>query len=255
MERIMGIYKKLTALFASVVLVSGCATVETESWQNCAIGGALLGGAAGAFVEGATEVGVGAVVGGSLGSLICGDEAEAVPDAEPDTDADGVVDSRDECVGTPAGAAVDSKGCSTDSDNDGVADYKDKCPNSAPGAKVNALGCVDALVLEGVNFHTASAELTDSAKAILLPIAMAHRKHYADVNLLIAGHTDSQGTDAYNQDLSERRAASVRAFMITHGCDENMLSTIGYGESKPIGDNATSEGRAKNRRVEMSEKE
>ncbi|MBV1875593.1 MAG: OmpA family protein [Cycloclasticus sp.] len=250
----MRIYKKLTAMFASVMLVTGCATVETESWQNCAIGGALLGGAAGAFVEGATEVAVGAVVGGTIGGLICGGEAEAAPGAEPDTDNDGVVDSRDECPNTPAGAAVDSKGCTSDADGDGVADYKDQCPNSAPGAKVNELGCAEALVLDGVNFHTASAELTESAKTILLPIAVAHHKHHGDVSLLITGHTDSQGKDAYNQDLSERRAASVRAFMITHGCDATKLSTEGYGESKAIADNGTSEGRAKNRRVEISVK-
>ncbi|MEW4981617.1 MAG: OmpA family protein [Cycloclasticus sp.] len=249
----MRIYKKLTAMLAAAMLVTGCATVETESWQNCAIGGALLGGAAGAFVEGATEVAVGAVVGGTIGGLICGDAAEAVaPGAEPDTDSDGVVDSRDECPNTPVGATVDMKGCTSDSDGDGVADYKDQCPNSVPGAKVNALGCAEALVLDGVNFHTASAELTDSAKAILLPIARAHHMHHADVSLVIDGHTDSQGSDAYNQDLSERRAAAVRSFMITHGCDADKLSTAGYGESKAIADNDTSEGRAKNRRVEMS---
>lgn len=250
----MKIYKRLTAMFAAAIMVTGCATVETESWQNCAIGGALLGGAAGAFVEGATEVAVGAVAGGTIGGLICGDEAEAALGAEPDTDNDGVVDSRDECPNTPTGAVVDSKGCSADSDGDGVADYKDQCPDSALGSEVNALGCVDALVLDGVNFHAASAELTDSAKAILLPIAMAHHKHHGDVNLLITGHTDSQGTESYNEDLSQRRATSVRAYMITHGCDATKLSTKGYGESKPVADNGTLDGRTKNRRVEITVK-
>lgn len=250
----MGIYKKITAILGVAILATGCATVETESWQNCAIGGALLGGAAGAFVEGATEVGVGAIVGGTIGGLLCGNAEEEKAGAEPDTDNDGVVDSRDECVETPAGTVVDKKGCTSDSDGDGVADYKDQCPDSAPGAKVNALGCAKALVLDGVNFHTASAELTESAKAALLPIAVAHHKYHSDVNLLIAGHTDSVGATPYNQDLSERRAASVRSFMITHGRDGKKLSTIGYGESKPVADNGTKEGRAKNRRVEMSVK-
>ena len=250
----MRIYKQLTSILAAAVLVTGCATVETESWQNCAIGGALLGGAAGAFVEGATEVAVGATVGGTIGGLICGGEPEVVPGAEPDTDNDGVVDSRDECPNTPVGATVDNKGCTSDADGDGVADYKDQCPDSAPGAKVNELGCAKALVLEGVTFHTASAELTESAKTILLPIAAVHSKYHSDVSLLITGHTDSQGKDAYNQDLSERRASSVRAFMITHGSDANRLSTDGYGERKPIADNGTKEGRAKNRRVEMTVK-
>jgi OOP family OmpA-OmpF porin len=253
MERMMRLHKRFMAILAAAILSTGCATVETESWQNCAIGGALLGGAAGAFVSGATEVAVGTVVGGIIGGTICGPAATEEVGPEPDTDNDGVVDSRDECVETPAGAKVDKKGCPSDSDNDGVEDHKDQCPNSAPGAKVNAFGCAKPLILDGVNFHTASAELTDSAKAVLLPIAVAHRKHHTDVHLLIAGHTDSVGTAPYNQDLSERRAASVRAFMITHGCDGSKLSSIGFGESKPIADNGTKEGRAKNRRVELSE--
>jgi len=250
----MRFYKKLTAMLASVVLASGCATVETESWQNCAMGGALLGGAGGAFVEGATEVAVGAAAGGTLGGLLCETEPEEAPGVEPDTDKDGVVGSRDACPNTPVGAIVDSKGCTLDTDSDGVADYKDQCPSSALGAIVNELGCAKALVLEGVNFYTASAELTESAKTVLLPIATAHSKHYGDVNLLITGHTDSQGSDVYNQSLSEKRAASVRAFMIMHGSDANRLSTEGYGERKPIADNGTKEGRAKNRRVEITVK-
>lgn len=250
----MKTYKRMTAVMAAAILSTGCATVETESWQNCAIAGALLGGAAGAFVEAAGEAAVGTVVGGTIGGLICGHAAQEEAALAPDTDGDGVVDTHDECPNTPAGAVVDSKGCTLDSDGDGVADYKDQCPNSALGAKVNELGCVEALVLEGVNFYTASAELTASAKAILLPIAMVHHKHHADVNLVINGHTDSQGSDAYNQDLSERRAASVRAFMITHGGDASKLTSVGYGESKPIADNGTKEGRAKNRRVELSVK-
>ncbi len=245
-------YKKITAIMAVALLSTGCATVETESWQNCAIAGALLGGAAGAFVEGATEVGVGAIVGGVTGGSICGPAEKAVLSPEPDTDADGVVDSRDECPETPAGAVVDSKGCTLDSDADGVADYKDQCPNSAPGAQVNELGCVDALVLDGVNFHTASAELTDPAKAILLPIAIAKRTHYIDTELVIHGHTDSVGSNAYNQVLSKNRAESVRDFMITHGCNGDKLSTLGHGEDKPLVGNDTTEGRTKNRRVELT---
>ncbi|HIF17337.1 MAG TPA: OmpA family protein [Cycloclasticus sp.] len=214
------------AIIAAAILSTGCATVETESWQNCAIAGGML----------------------------CGETVLDKAGAEPDTDGDGVVDSRDECPNTPEGVVVGKNGCTSDSDGDGVADYKDQCPDSAPGAKVNELGCAEALVLDGVNFHTASANLTDSAKKILLPIAVAHHKHHGDASLVISGHTDSVGGEAYNQDLSERRAASVRAFMITHGCDANKLSTKGYGESKAIADNTTSAGRAKNRRVELSVK-
>lgn len=68
----------------------------------------------------------------------------------------------------------------------------------------------------------------------------------------IAGHTDSSGADAYNQDLSVRRANSVKNFLIDQGIDPRIMSTIGYGESRPIADNRTSEGRAQNRRVEVT---
>ncbi|MBK6635569.1 MAG: OmpA family protein [Chitinophagaceae bacterium] len=66
------------------------------------------------------------------------------------------------------------------------------------------------------------------------------------------GHTDSQGKDEYNQTLSEERAASVRAYLVSKGIDESRLSSAGYGETTPVADNKTAAGRAKNRRVEMT---
>jgi len=248
------IYKKLSVVVTAVILMSGCATVETESWQNCAIGGALLGGAAGGFVEGAGEIAVGSVVGGTAGGFLCDTATLEKAGVEPDTDSDGVVDSRDECPDTLPNVAVGKSGCTLDSDNDGVEDDKDQCPDSAAGAVVNELGCVKAWVLEGVNFHTDSADLTEVAKAILFPIATAHHEHHADVDLLINGHTDSQGSIAYNQVLSQKRAEAVIAFMVENGCEAAKLTATGSGESQAIADNGTKEGRAKNRRVELSVK-
>ena len=71
------------------------------------------------------------------------------------------------------------------------------------------------------------------------------------VNLLLAGHTDNQGSDAYNQKLSEDRALAVKVYLVGKGIDETRISTIGYGESKPISDNTSASGRKKNRRVEF----
>jgi len=244
-------YQKMTAVTVAVLAV-GCSSVETESWQNCAIAGGLVGGAAGAFVEGATEVVVGTVAGTTIVGSLCERAEVQSAGVEPDTDADGVADSRDACPNSLEGAIVDSKGCSIDRDADGVADFKDQCPDSVAGAQVNALGCVNALVLDGVSFHTGSAVLTQSAKGILLPLARSHYQHHSDVSLIISGHTDSQGSDESNQRLSENRAKAVKAFMVTHGCDAEKLATVGYGESKAIADNATQEGRAKNRRVELT---
>lgn len=75
-------------------------------------------------------------------------------------------------------------------------------------------------------------------------------KVHDDIELVLEGHTDYKGTDAYNQDLSERRAAAVKAKLVDmYGLEPSRISTVGYGESRPIADNATDEGRARNRRV------
>lgn len=181
------------------------------------------------------------------------DEEKAV-EVEVDSDGDGVVDSLDQCPNTPAGAAVNAKGCALDSDNDGVADYKDQCQNSAAGAKVNELGCAATFVLQGVNFHTNSADLTEEAKVILQPIAIAHHTHHGDIDLVISGHADSTGEAAYNKQLSQARAESVRSYMISQGCSAAKLTAAGYGEENPVADNATKGGRAENRRVGLSVK-
>ena len=258
----MKIFKTLAAIGFVAIFATGCASVSTEKWQNCALAGAALGGAAGGFGDDhdsedaiLSAVG-GAIIGGTICALMADDEPAPAPAEEPalDSDGDGVIDSLDQCPNTPAGASVDANGCALDSDGDGVADYKDQCPNSAPGAKVNELGCAAAFVLHGVNFHTNSADLTEEAKAILQPIAIAHHTHHGDVDLVIGGHTDSTGAASYNKQLSQRRAEAVRAYMISQGCSAGKLTAIGHGEANPIADNATREGRAENRRVELTVK-
>ncbi|NIP18016.1 MAG: OmpA family protein [Xanthomonadales bacterium] len=174
---------------------------------------------------------------------------------ELDDDGDGVVNSKDQCPGTPAGAAVDADGCELDSDGDGVLNSKDQCPNTAPGTAVDNNGCdlPPYYTLNGVYFEFDSARLTaDSTAALDDALEILNRHEGLEVE--IAGHTDSKGTDAYNQKLSERRADSVMQYLVDHGIDAGLLSAKGYGESEPIADNATDEGRAKNRRVEMRHK-
>jgi len=83
----------------------------------------------------------------------------------------------------------------------------------------------------------------------LQAVANAMKAH-DDIELVLEGHTDSVGSDAYNQNLSQRRVAAVKAKLAKdYGIAANRISTVGYGESRPIADNATAEGRAKNRRV------
>ena len=204
----------------------------------------------------------------------------AAPD--PDSDGDGVRDSRDACPDTPAGHRVDSRGCSLDSDGDGVVDADDKCPNTYRGAKVDAMGCEmdddkdgvvnrldecpdtpagarvdtkgceikDVIKLPGVNFETNSDRLVAGSDSVLRDAA-ATLKKYPDLIVEVAGHTDDSGAADYNQGLSERRAATVRDYLINAGAGETNLSSRGYGEAEPAADNATAAGRAENRRVEL----
>lgn len=118
-------------------------------------------------------------------------------------------------------------------------------PKPAPKPKV-----VEIISLKGVNFEHDSAKLTASSTATL-DDAITTLQRRSDINVEVAAHTDSQGTDEYNMGLSERRAASVMAYLTSHGIDAGRLTSKGYGESQPIADNKTKEGRAENRRVEL----
>jgi len=139
-----------------------------------------------------------------------------------------------------------------DDDVDGVINASDLCPDSAAGAKVDAFGCeVDvAIVLRGVNFHHDSDQLAGQSLAILDGVAATLTAN-PDIRVQVAGHTDSQGDDIYNKDLSQRRAASVVEYLAGKGVTGANLVPVGYGEEQPIADNDTAAGRAENRRVEL----
>lgn len=141
-----------------------------------------------------------------------------------------------------------------DSDGDGVLDSKDQCPDTPKTHKVDAVGCSLKLT------ETVSIELKitfDTAKAIIKPefegeVAKlaTFMNQYADTVVTVEGHTDSQGSDAYNQKLSQSRADSVKASLITkYGIGADRVKAIGYGEAKPVANNATAPGREQNRRV------
>jgi OOP family OmpA-OmpF porin len=168
---------------------------------------------------------------------------------ELDSDGDGVGDSRDQCPNTPAGAKVDDKGCELDGDADGVVDSQDKCPDTPRGDRVDATGCSfkDEIKLPGVVFETNSADLKPESIPVLEG-AVATLKRYPDLRIQVAGHTDSRGSDAYNLDLSSRRAATVLKFLQDGGVANNLVSR-GYGERQPVASNTTEDGRQQNRRV------
>lgn len=171
-----------------------------------------------------------------------------------DSDGDGVPDTLDRCPGTPPGVVVDANGCPIDEDGDGVPNHLDKCPRTPPGFKVDATGCVvqeqTVIVLKSVHFAFDSAELTSQAQGLLGRVVEGLRNQL-DLRLAIAGHTDSLGTEAYNQALSLRRADTVRSFLISQGIHPSRLLSEGFGELRPIESNETEDGRSANRRVEF----
>lgn len=179
------------------------------------------------------------------------------PPPPPDSDGDGVTDDRDVCPKEPG--LAERGGCPIrDQDGDGVEDALDKCPTVAagPGGKN---GCPLAriqgnkiLILEQVNFATDQDVILSESFPILEEVAGILKANTDLQRVLVEGHTDSRATDAYNLDLSRRRAASVRRFLVSSGVPAERLCSQGFGRSRPMGDNNTEEGMALNRRVEFT---
>jgi OmpA-OmpF porin, OOP family len=137
-----------------------------------------------------------------------------------------------------------------DSDADGVNNCVDKCPGTIAGSKVDATGCPISLELKGVNFKYDSAQLTDNAMYILDGVAQSLINYPVKADLEVHGHTSSEGSNAYNLKLSQKRSQSVANYLASKGV-ANRLVAKGYGESQPIADNSTEQGRERNRRVEL----
>jgi OOP family OmpA-OmpF porin len=165
-----------------------------------------------------------------------------------DSDGDGVVDYADKCPSTPPGVAVDSSGCPPDSDADGVPDYLDQCPSTPVGATVNEVGCwsLKATML----FDTNSSYIKTEAHPLLDEVVSILEKN-PQIKVEIQGYADNTGTAQYNQWLSERRAKRVMDYLVSKGIDPERLQAKGYGSTQPVASNATEEGRAQNRRVEL----
>ena len=135
-----------------------------------------------------------------------------------------------------------------DSDNDGVIDSLDECPNTMAKAKVDSVGCM-TLVNLNINFDTDKSVIKDSYNTRIVEFANMMKSN-PKLKANIAAHTDSVGSDAYNQKLSERRAASTVEALKALKVDPARIKAVGYGETKPVATNTTAEGKAQNRRVE-----
>jgi outer membrane protein OmpA-like peptidoglycan-associated protein len=176
----------------------------------------------------------GAVIGAGGGAVVGG----AVGRAAGNTALGAIIGA---AVGGTAGAVIGKR----------MDKQAEEIEQTVPGAKVERVG--EGIVVEfgeSVLFATNQSTLSTAAYNSLDKLNTILKK-YPDTNLEIDGHTDSKGTDAYNQDLSERRAQAVANYIVAKGTTRSRISTMGYGERYPKYSNNTEEGRAGNRRVEF----
>jgi OOP family OmpA-OmpF porin len=175
----------------------------------------------------------------------------------PDTDKDGIADKDDKCP-TVAGPK-ENGGCPVlDADKDGVADKDDDCPTVAGPASNKGCPEVTPEALDNLNVEARSVYF-DSGKSTLKGDGTPARldaikeilKNYPNAKFSVEGHTDSDGSNAYNQKLSEDRANAVKNALVTRGVKADNLTTVGFGETKPVANNKTKAGKAKNRRTEV----
>ncbi len=191
--------------------------------------------------------------------------------ADPDNDLDGIADELDECGEEPEikNGFKDEDGCPDevpDTDKDGIPDNKDKCPtrpetlngfedeDGCPdrGVSLVEVGTEEIKILQRVEFDTASDKIKGATSFSVLDAVAAALKNNPQIFLLeIGGHTDNQGDAKFNKELSQKRANAVMTYLTGKGIAAGRLQANGYGQEKPIGDNATAAGKQKNRRVEF----
>lgn len=207
---------KFIALFFAATLLFGCeATKNANSKQK----GAVIGGTSGAVIGGVigNNTGDGNT---ALGAIIGG------------------------VVGGAAGAYIGNR----------MDKQAQEIEQEIPGAEVERVGEGINVTFDessGVYFDTEKYNVNAASEQTLQKLA-GILKEYPDSNILIEGHTDSQGSDVYNLTLSKNRAQAVTSYLVSNGIQKNRLDTKWYGEAQPKHDNTTAEGRAKNRRVEVA---
>ncbi len=194
------------------------------------------------------------------------EDADGCPD--PDNDKDGILDVDDLCPNDPEDfdGFEDADGCpDPDNDRDGIPDKDDKCPNE-PETKngyQDADGCPDhngiteldinsgIIILKPINFEFDKAIIKADSFYILDAVVATIQGNPVLQLIEVQGHTDEQGDDAYNMDLSDRRAKAVVDYLVGKGVDEKRVTSQGYGETQPIDKRHTAEAWAKNRRVQF----
>ncbi len=186
-------------------------------------------------------------------------DADGCPD--PDNDNDGLADKIDKCPNEPEDkdGFQDEDGCpDPDNDGDGILDKDDKCPNEKGDPPDGCPHKYNLVVVTATKIELKQTVFFDTNKTTIKPVSFALLNDVASamtdnpkITVEVQGHTDSQGDDAFNMKLSQGRAESVRTYLIKKGVSADRMVPKGYGESVPIADNRTADGRAENRRVEF----
>ncbi|KGU84690.1 MULTISPECIES: OmpA family protein [Pseudomonas] len=227
----MSIVRTALPLVLLTGVLTGCAGLQKTDWPTCAAVGGVVGAGLGA-TESTSWAGYGALFAGSMAAAYCWVHGDG------DEDGDGVPDSRDKCPGTPKGVQVDADGCPP--------------PAPAPMAEEPVVVKEETIVVRDVHFEFNKSTLTAADKEVLSGVATRLKQESSTAQLRVTGHTDSVGSNAYNQRLSEKRANSVVQYLVESGVPRaSFVSVAGAGESQPVADNKTADGRAMNRRTEI----
>ena len=181
---------------------------------------------------------------------------EIIKEQTSDVDSDGVLDRDDDCV-DQAGEAK-NKGCPwPDKDNDGVPDDKDNCPEEVGTQENNGCPIVPSKFTEFIEsdknnilFTVSSSQLDSDAKFTLNSVKTL-LDFYTKTSITIEGYASTDGSIDYNQKLSEERAMEIKNYLVSNNIAPERLNIIGYGESRPVANNSTTYGRAKNRRAQI----
>ncbi|MGK0359630.1 MAG: outer membrane protein OmpA-like peptidoglycan-associated protein, partial [Bradymonadia bacterium] len=193
------------------------------------------------------------------------EDADGCPDT--DNDKDGILDAADKC---PINAEdidkfEDEDGCpDPDNDNDGILDTADKCPllkevfngvNDSDGCPDKGgrvkLTCEEIKISEKVYFDSAKAKIKKRSFDLLDEVGSVLKNAKFITLIRVEGHTDDRGRDSYNKELSQKRATSVREYLMGKGIEGARLESVGFGEERPIASNKNRKGRAQNRRVQF----
>jgi outer membrane protein OmpA-like peptidoglycan-associated protein len=180
----------------------------------------------------------------------------------PDKDGDKIIDPLDACPDVPGRPSEDPKenGCPPDTDGDGIRDDKDACPaeKGLPNEDPTKNGCplvvvreAEIVITQAVQFEVDKANIKKESDELLDFIAKVMKEHPYITKIEVQGHTDNSGAARHNKTLSQQRADSVKRALVRRGVEEKRLVTKGFGEEKPIADNDTDAGKAKNRRVQF----